>query len=236
MIEAPQEEEAKQESKDSDAEKPKEEGKDKEKEKEEPKEPALVLPAETGSLLFIEADRLIVRPGKEISNGKVIVRNGRIQRVGADLVAPEGARLLKGKVVCAGFIDPWSTLAVDWASRNESRADATLQTMDALELYGPERPLEQAMAAGVLAFETHVGSRASIGGTGVILRTQPSTEAEDILISDRSAMWSALEVSSDVIGRIEEVDGLVGKLLAGEAYLKTQAKYEADLAEWEEEI
>ena len=240
-VEAPKEEVAKQESKDSDGEKKKEEeGKEdkekKDKEEEEVKEPALVLPAETGALIFIEAERLIVRPGKEIAGGKVIVRNGRIQQVGADLVAPEGARTIKGKVVCAGFIDPWSTLGVDGGSRFEARADADLETMDSLELFGPKRPYEQAMAAGVLAFETHVGARASIGGTGVILRTQPSTNAEDILISEHSAMWSALEVSSDVIGRIEEVDGLVGKLLAGEAYLKSWAKYEKDLAEWEEEI
>lgn len=233
-VEAPQEEEAKQESKDSEGEK--EEAKDKDKEEEEAKEPALALPEDSGALIFIDAERLIVRPGKEIDNGKVIVRNGRIQSVGADLVAPEGARTIKGKVVCAGFIDPWSTLGVDGASRFESRADATLSTTDALELYGPKRPFEQAMAAGVLAFETHVGSRASIGGMGVFLRTQPSTESADIMISDRSAMWSALEVSSDVIGRIEEVDGLIGKLLAGEAYLKTWAKYEKELAEWEEEI
>jgi imidazolonepropionase-like amidohydrolase len=206
---------------------------DKAKDKEEP---ALELPEESGSLIFIEAERLITRPGKEIANGKVIVRNGRIQQVGADLVAPEGARTIKGKVVCAGFIDPWSTLGVDGGSLLESRADATLQTMDALELFGPKHSYERAMAAGVLAFETHVGSLASIGGTGVILRTQPSTQPDDILISDRSAMWSALGVNSDVIGRIEEVDGLVGKLLAGEAYMNSMRKYEKELSEWEEEI
>ncbi|MFT5197794.1 MAG: imidazolonepropionase-like amidohydrolase [Planctomycetota bacterium] len=211
----------------------KDEDKDEAKAKEEP---ALELPEESGSLIFIEAERLITRPGKEIANGKVIVRNGRIQQVGADLVAPEGARTIKGKVVCAGFIDPWSTLGVDGGSLFESRADATLQTMDALELFGPKHSYERAMAAGVLAFETHIGSPASIGGTGVILRTQPSTQPDDILISDRSAMWSALGVNSDVIGRIEEVDGLVGKLLAGEAHLKSMSKYEKELTEWEEEI
>jgi imidazolonepropionase-like amidohydrolase len=81
-----------------------------------------------------------------------------------------------------------------------------------------------------------VGARANIAGTGVILRTQPSTEAADILIAERSAMWSAVGVGSDVIGRIEEVDGLVGKLLAGEAYLKSWRKYEEEVIEWQKEI
>lgn len=215
----------------------KEEAKDEPEAKEEaPAEPAMELAAETGALLFIEAERLIVRPGKEIANGKLIVRNGLIQKVGADLVAPEGARTIKGKVVCAGFIDPWSTLAVDGGSLHESRADATLGAMDALDLFGPKHDFERAMAAGVLTFETHIGSRAAISGTGVILRTQPSTEAGDIVVSERSAMWSAVGVSSGVIQRIEEVDSLVGRLMSGEAYLKSWRKYEKDLAEWNEEI
>ncbi|MBL4771559.1 MAG: hypothetical protein JKY61_10555, partial [Planctomycetes bacterium] len=151
-VEAPKEDEAKQDaegSKDSDAKEDSDTKKDsdaeegKEVEEQEPAGPILTLPEEVGALLFIEAERLIVRPGKEIANGKVIVRNGRIQQVGPDLVAPEGARILKGKVVCAGFIDPWSTLAVDSASRFEARADATLQTMDALELFGPKQSFER---------------------------------------------------------------------------------------------
>ncbi|MCA9000593.1 MAG: amidohydrolase family protein [Planctomycetes bacterium] len=223
-----------------DAEKPEakeeEKAKDEAKEEEEKPAPSLTLPEEVGALLFIEAERLIVRPGKELAGGKVIVRNGRIQSVGEDLVAPEGARTLKGKVVCAGFIDPWSTLAIDTGSLYENRADAASQTLDALELFGPKHAHERALAAGVLAFETHVGARASIGGTGVILRTQPSTQAEDILISDRSAMWSAVGLQSDVISRIEEVDGLINKLLAGEAYLKSWRDYEKEVAEWEKEI
>ncbi len=206
------------------------------KEEEAPAEPAIELAAEAGELLFIEAERLIVRPGKEIANGKLIVRNGLIQKVGADLVAPEGARTIQGKVVCAGFIDPWSTLAVDGSSLYESRADATLGAMDALDLFGPKNAFERAMAAGVLTFETHIGARASISGTGVVLRSQPSTETDKVLVSDRSAMWSAVGTGSGVIQRIEEVDGLVSKLLSGEAYLKSMRKYEADLAEWQEEI
>jgi imidazolonepropionase-like amidohydrolase len=229
----PKPETDKPEAADDEKEKPDKEKEDKVKEKEVP---ALTLPPETGALLFIQAERLIVRPGKEIANGQVIVRNGRIQQVGTDLVAPEGARSLQGKVVCAGFIDPWSTLGVDGASLYESRADAASQTLDALELFGPKHDFERAMAAGVLAFETHVGARANIAGTGVILRTQPSTEAADILIAERSAMWSAVGVGSDVIGRIEEVDGLVGKLLAGEAYLKSWRKYEEEVIEWQKEI
>ncbi len=217
----------------------KEEAKDepeKEAEEEVPAKPAIELAADVGELLFIEAERLIVRPGKEIENGKLIVRNGLIQKVGADLVAPEGARTIKGKVVCAGFIDPWSTLAVDGGSLSEARGDATLGTMDALDLFGPKHDFERAMAAGVLAFETHIGSRASISGTGVILRTQPSTDAGAILVSERSAMWSAVGVSSGVIQRIEEVDGLVGRLQSGESYLKSWRKYKKDLSEWEGEI
>ncbi|MCP5022849.1 MAG: amidohydrolase family protein [bacterium] len=207
-----------------------------EAEEEAPPEPAMELAAETGALLFIEAERLIVQPGKEIANGKLIVRNGLIQKVGTDLVAPEGARTINGKVVCAGFIDPWSTLAVDGGSLNEMRTDATLGAKDALDLFGPKHDFERAMTAGVLTFETHIGSRAVISGTGVILRSQPSTETADVLISERSAMWSAVGIGSGVIQRIEEVDALVGRLTSGEAYLRSWRKYEKDLAEWEEEI
>ena len=52
--------------------------------------------------LAIRAQRVIVRPGHEIEDAVVLVRDGRIVAVGGDVDVPEGAETLEGAVVCAG--------------------------------------------------------------------------------------------------------------------------------------
>ena len=53
--------------------------------------------------------RIITKPGTVIENGTIVVRDGRIEKVGADVEAPEEARVwdLSGLTVYAGFIDTY---------------------------------------------------------------------------------------------------------------------------------
>jgi len=51
--------------------------------------------------------KIVQSPGKVIEKGTVVVRNGIIQAVGADVQIPEDAQIidLSGKVLYPGFID-----------------------------------------------------------------------------------------------------------------------------------
>ena len=68
--------------------------------------------------------RVVVRPGVELANATVVLRDGRIAAVGADLRAPEGARVwdLTNAVVYAGFIDPY--LFLESGSRPVDTSDS----------------------------------------------------------------------------------------------------------------
>ncbi len=56
--------------------------------------------------------RVVVAPGKVIDPGTVVIRNGRIEAVGADVQPPADARVwdAKGWTIYAGLIDAWAKL------------------------------------------------------------------------------------------------------------------------------
>jgi len=56
--------------------------------------------------------RVMIAPGQTVENATIVVRDGRIESVGAALPAPPDARVhdAKGLTICAGFIDPYVVL------------------------------------------------------------------------------------------------------------------------------
>ncbi len=223
------------EDKDEKKSKSKSKKKGKEDKEEDKPEPLALKPAQ-GPTLFLRGERVIVRPGKVLENGQVIVRDGRIMAVGTDLEVPAGARELQGAVVCAGFMDGFSTLGLDRRSLTTSGSEPSARTVDALDFFGPDHDRRDALQAGVLVAESHIAMNADFGGTGVLLRTGWAQDPDKRLITDESAMWSRLERTGNLVTRVEEVDSLVSKLESGADYLKSWRTYETKLAEWKEEI
>src|SRR6267378_3769333 len=56
--------------------------------------------------------RVVIKPGEVLEDATVVIRDGFIQAVGKDVVAPEDARIwdMKGRTIYAGFIDPYLVL------------------------------------------------------------------------------------------------------------------------------
>ena len=55
----------------------------------------------------VEGARIVVRPGEEIESGNLVIRNGRVEAIGADARIPVDAEVINGQgmVVYAGFLD-----------------------------------------------------------------------------------------------------------------------------------
>ena len=77
--------------------------------------------------LAITNIRVVIRPGKVLDRGTVVVRNGLIEAVGASITPPPDARVIDGTglTVYAGFIDGYSWAGAPKAeNRNDSVAKA----------------------------------------------------------------------------------------------------------------
>lgn len=192
--------------------------------------------------VLIRAEKLIVRPGHVLTDVSVLVRGGVIVAVGPDLTAPEGATEIQGAVVCAGFIDAWSSMGISADGRSlRSRSDAATRTVNAVDLYGSEHARDAALRAGVLAVRTQIAEGASISGVGVVLSMGPGTSLEELVVLEDAAVAAAVGVSqsgraTDVFDRIAAVDKLVGLIRGGLDYRQDQIEYRHDLAEWQEAI
>ncbi|QDU65050.1 amidohydrolase family protein [Engelhardtia mirabilis] len=189
---------------------------------------------ESAPAVLIHAGRVIVRPGKELEGVDVLIEGGRIAAVGVGLEVPEGARVIEGAVVCAGFIDPWSTLGIDGASLSDRGAGPATRTVDGFDPYAEKAWREAALAAGVTVARIQAGAGSRIGGLGAMVRNDRNASLDSILLSD--ACVAAQVEGGDVFERLDSVEKIVQSIEKGDRYRRSQIDYESDLAEWEEAI
>ena len=209
-------------------------------------EEAEAPPAAEPNHVFVRAERLILSPGEERASTSVLITDGRIVAIGADLEAPEGATLVEGPVVCAGFIDPWSALGMDETSRIDRSASAATRAADGWDPYADEHLREEALRAGVTAVHLQSGATASLGGLGALVRLD-STLGEAALVLDDACLSATVGLSADggfwggvrpidPFERMQQIDRIGQELASGESYAESWAKYEAEIAEWEKAI
>ena len=91
--------------------------------------------------VFVTNGRVVTVSGPTIERGSVLVDNGKIAAVGADLTAPPGATVLdaKGGIIYPGLIDALTTLGL-------TEIDSVPGSVDTSEL-GPMNPQAQAWLA-----------------------------------------------------------------------------------------
>jgi imidazolonepropionase-like amidohydrolase len=191
--------------------------------------------AEASPALFIRAEHLIVRPGKELASASVLVREGRIVAVGTDLEAPEGAEVLEGSVVCAGFIDAWSRVGVDGGSYEDRGAGPAARAVDAVDPYASDHDRAALLAAGVVASRVQVGDTAPVGGVGAVVANDPDADLAGLVISGEACV-SARVAGGDVFERLESLERIVGAIEQGARYRDSQVEYREQLVEWEKAI
>ncbi len=196
-------------------------------------------PAPDNESLWVQAEQVIVRPGVELENAAILVERGRIIAVGSDVPRPPNARELRGKVACAGFVDPWSSLGLDPGSLNDLGTTAATRTVDGLDPWLIPEERDEALRGGVTTVRVQVGGSAQVGGLGAVIRTDPAPSLEVIL--DDACLAATVAITRggrelDVFDRVEEVDRLVGQIERGKRYREEAIEYRYDLEEWEKAI
>ncbi len=190
--------------------------------------------------VLLRASRIIVRPGEVLKDAAVLVVDGRIEKVAPGLAAPEGAEVIEGEVICAGFLDPWSSLGVTRDCVLDGRADAASRTADGFDPHGSAYTREEALAAGVVAVRAQGGTRSDLAGVGAWFSTGPGDKACGLVLVDDACVGARVGISErgkvDVFDRIDQVDKLVNKLRSGWDYSIDQTEYRHAMQEWREKI
>jgi imidazolonepropionase-like amidohydrolase len=137
--------------------------------------------------------------GKEISPGRLLVREGRIAKVGARIGRPPDAEEIDagGRLVMPGLIDAHSHLGM-WESMNgfegsdgNEKTDPVTPHLRAVDAVNPmDITFEEARNAGVTCVATGPGSANVIGGTFAAIKTA-GTRVDDMLVREPVAMKCA---------------------------------------------
>lgn len=196
--------------------------------------------AEEVEVLVIQAKKLITRPGAVLEDARVLVKNGQITAVGGDFEVPEGAREISGDVVCAGFIDVWSTLGLP-ADSADAKASPSTRTIDGLETYSKDHLRLEALRAGVTSARVQDAIHSEIGGLGALVSNHPDLEGEELALLHDACLTASLGITrdnrpEDIFKRATEVEKLISELEGGLGYRESWVEYKIKLEEWEKEI
>jgi imidazolonepropionase-like amidohydrolase len=145
------------------------------------------FPAEA-EVLLIKAEKIYTGTGEVITEGMILLKDGKIVKIARDISAPQGAGILEAAVVIPGLIDIHTHLGVYSIPRVEENSDGNEMTnpstpqVRALDSFNFDDPaLKAGLAAGVTTIISRPGSGNVIGGTSVAVKLKKVTPSEMIL-------------------------------------------------------
>ena len=191
----------------------------------------------------------ILTPEDTITNGTILIENGKITAVGADVQVPAGTDVLDatGKFVIPGMIDAHCHTGIfaDGVGWNHSdgneMTDPVMPHLRAIDAIHPEdKAFEDLREAGVTTIGTGPGSGNLVGGMTAVIKTRGRT-IEEMLVRFPGGMKMALgENPKRVYGeqkrapstRMGNAGILREYLTKAQAYLAKKAKHEQKLADF----
>ncbi len=196
----------------------------------------LLLPAAFGlkAQTAIRAEMIYTVSGSPIRNGVVLVKNGKIENIGANLSIPAGYKVYETKVLTPGFVDARSMVGISGAlniptDQDQLEKSGPIQPdLRAIDAYNPEETLVKVIRDyGVTTIHTGHGTGALVSGQTMIAKTKPGT-VETVTIKPLSML--AMTIGPSVSGnftspgtKAKQMAMIRTELLKAQAYLKKQS-------------
>jgi imidazolonepropionase-like amidohydrolase len=141
----------------------------------------LTLRAQNPGTIFIQNATVLTVTHGNIEHGSILIRDGKIAAVGADLKAPEGAAIIDatGQYVMPGIIDCHSHIAVD-GSVNEAGPAVSSMANIADVLNPDDINIYRDLAGGVTTANILHGSANPIGGQTVVIKLRWGKPASEL--------------------------------------------------------
>jgi imidazolonepropionase-like amidohydrolase len=133
--------------------------------------PAATPPADAPPVVLIQNATVLTVTKGTIEHGSVLIKDGKIVEVGADVKAPSGAQVIDGTgmFVTPGIIDCHSHIAVD-GSVNEGSISVSSIANIAEVLDSDDISIYRDLAGGVTTANILHGSANSIGGQTIVIK------------------------------------------------------------------
>jgi imidazolonepropionase-like amidohydrolase len=138
--------------------------------------------------IAVKGDTVYTMSGSPIPNGVVLIKNGKIENVGAGISIPAGYTVYTAKVVTPGLIDVRSSVGLSGAlniptDQDQIEKSSPLQPeLRAIDAYNPEdRLVEHLRSNGITTIHTGHGVGALASGQTMIVKTKPGL-IEDVLV------------------------------------------------------
>ncbi|MDW7759510.1 MAG: amidohydrolase family protein [Acidobacteriota bacterium] len=147
---------------------------------------ALVSPAaaDGGGDLLIKNGTLLTVTGGVIPRGDILIQGGIIRRIGENIPAPPGIRIVdaSGKYVMPGIIDSHTHIAL--SGTNEG-TEAIVPEVDMADVvHADDVSILTALSGGVTMVHTMHGSANPIGGQNVTLKTKWGRPSEELVVRE----------------------------------------------------
>ncbi len=184
---------------------------------------ALVLIVTSSSVqaqVAVRADVVHTMAGPTITDGVVLIRNGRIERVGpaASVQVPRGYREIRARVITPGLVDAHTVVGVSGYlnqphDQDQVESSAPMQPeLRAVDAYNPEDKLvEWVRELGVTTMQTGHGPGALISGQTMVVKPVYPLRSTAILVPE--AMVAAT-LGEDAFGSEGKPPGTRSKAVA----------------------
>ena len=145
---------------------------------------SLIVAAQTRNEVLIKNGTVLTAIHGTLENTDILIRDGKIARIGKNLTAGSGARIIDatGKFVTPGIIDAHSHTMMD--SINEGTLSVTSMTRIRDVLNPTDIAIYRALAGGVTSANLLHGSANAIGGQNTTVKFKFGKPIEDFPIAD----------------------------------------------------
>lgn len=177
-------------------------------------------PASGQDAIAVTGELVYTMAGAPIQNGVVLIRNGKIERVGpaSSVPVPAGVRVINAKVVTPGLIDAHTVVGLagylNQAHDQDQieRTDALQPELRALDAYNPREELVAWLRGfGVTTLHTGHAPAALISGQTMIVKTRGETVDEATLVPQAMI---AVTIGEDSLGENNKSPGTRPKEIA----------------------
>lgn len=152
---------------------------------------ALCAAPPASAQVAVRAETVYTVTGEPIKDGVVLVKNGKIERVGrsADVRIPDGYRVLQAKVVTPGFIDARTVVGLaGYLNQPQDqdqleRSTAIQPELRAIDAYNPrERLVSYLRGFGVTTLHTGHGPGTLVSGQTMVVKTTGTGAESSVLV------------------------------------------------------